>query len=285
MFRSLGPGAIGIQASLAESLELARAADFQGLSINMREVSVLVKEKSGDFVRNLFDEAGLRMGAWNLPINWRAGQGDVEQELEKLRGFARIGQSLGCTRACTWILPFSQDKPFEENLKFHVHRFRSIGEILDQYGCRLGLEFVGPKTLRSGKKYEFISTMGGMLELCDAIGTGNVGLLLDSFHWYTSHGTIDDLKALTADQVVNVHINDAPQGIPIDEQLDNVRCLPGESGVIDLVGFLRCLDAMGYDGPVMPEPFSDTVKGMAPLQAAQTTGRHFLKVWKVAGLS
>lgn len=285
MFRSLGPGAIGIQASLAEGLELAKAADFQGLSINMREVSVLVKEKSADFVRDLFDEAGLRMGAWNLSINWRADQDDFEQELEKLHDFARIGQSLGCTRASTWILPFSQDKPFEENLQFHVHRFRSIGEILDQYGCRLGLEFVGPKTLRSGKKYEFISTIEGMLELCDAIGTGNIGLLLDSFHWYTSHGTIDDLKALTADQVVNVHINDAPQGIPIDEQLDNVRCLPGESGVIDLVGFLRCLDEMGYDGPVMPEPFSDTVKGMAPLQAAQTTGRHFLKVWKAAGLS
>ena len=33
MFRSLGPGAIGIRASLTEGIELAKAAEFQGLSI------------------------------------------------------------------------------------------------------------------------------------------------------------------------------------------------------------------------------------------------------------
>ena len=285
MFRSLSPGAIGIRASLAEGLELAKAADFQGLDISIGEAAKLVDEKSADYVRKLFDDAGLKMGAWGLPVNWRGDESELKQGLERLRRLAEVGQSLGCTRLSTWIPSFSENKPFEENFEFHVQRFRPIGEVLSEYGCQLGLEFLGPKTIRAGHKYEFIHTLEGMLELCGKIGTGNIGLLLDAWHWYTAHGTLDDLKKLTADQVVHVHINDAPEGVAIDDQIDNVRRLPGETGVIDLVGFLRCLDDIGYEGPVTPEPFSDKVKGLPPREAAQLTGEHLIKVRNAAGLS
>jgi len=285
MFRSLGPGAIGIQATLMEGLELAKATNFQGLSINIGEVAKLAEEKSADYVKKLFSDAGLKMGSWGLPVNWSGSESDFKQGLEGLHHLAAVGQSLGCTRLATWIPPASDEKPFEENFEFHVQRFRPIAEILKEYGCQLGLEFIGPKTSRTGKKYEFIYTMGGMLELCDEIGTGNMGLLLDAWHWYTSHGTLDDLRKLTADQVVHVHINDAPKGIPVDEQIDNIRRLPGETGVIDLVGFLKCLNDIGYEGPIMPEPFSDKVKGLSPLEAASITSEGLVRVWKEAGLS
>ena len=285
MFRSLGPGAIGIQASLTEGLELAKAADFQGLDINIGEVAQLVEEKSADYVKGLFSDAGLQMGAWGLPMNWRAEEEEFKAGLEKLHSLAKVAQSVGCPRLATWILPASDDKPLEENIDFHVQQFRPIGEVLSEYGCQLGLEFIGPYTSRAGKKYEFIYTMEGMLELCDKIGTGKMGLLLDAWHWYTAHGTLDGLSKLTADQVVHVHINDAPKGIPIDEQIDNIRRLPGETGVIDLVGFLKCLDEIGYEGPITPEPFSDKIKGLEPLEAAQLTAKGLLEVWKAAGLS
>lgn len=285
MFRSLSPGAIGIRASLTEGLELAKAANFQGLDINIGAVAGLVQEKSADYVKKLFDDAGLKMGAWGLPVDWRGDETEFNQGLERLHHLAKVGQSVGCTRLSTWIPSFSEDRPFKENFDFHVQRFRPIGQVLSGYNCQLGLEFLGPKTIRAGHKYEFIYTMEGMLELCDKIGTGNIGLLLDAWHWYTSHGTLDDLKKLKADQVTHVHINDAPTGISIDEQIDNVRRLPGETGVIDLVGFLKCLDDIGYEGPVTPEPFSDKVKGIPALEAAQITGELLLKVWKAAGLS
>jgi len=37
--------------------------------------------------------------------------------------------------------------------------------------------------------------------------------------------------------------------------IDNVRDVPGATGVIDIKGFLKALDSIGYDGPVVPEPF------------------------------
>ena len=107
-------------------------------------------------------------------------------------------------------------------------------------GVHLGLEFIGPKTLRDSQKYPFVHTMAQMLGMAQQIGP-NVGLLLDCWHWHTSHGTVDELHNLTAEQVVYVHVNDAPAGVPTDEQVDSVRALPGETGVIDIVGFLQAL--------------------------------------------
>jgi sugar phosphate isomerase/epimerase len=125
----------------------------------------------------------------------------------------------------TWILPFSDDKPLEENRAFHIERFTPVAQVLADNGCSLGLEFIGPKTLREGHPYQFIHTMQAMLDMGAEIGP-NVGLLLDCWHWHTSHSTIEELRALKPEQVVYVHVNDAPQGIDTDEQLDNVRCLP-----------------------------------------------------------
>ncbi len=64
--------------------------------------------------------------------------------------------------------------------------------------------------------------------------------------------------------VVTVHINDAPKHLGPDEQLDNVRALPGETGLLDVTGFLQALQQIGYDGPVTAEPFSQRLSEMTP---------------------
>jgi sugar phosphate isomerase/epimerase len=155
---------------------------------------------------------------------------------------------------------------------------------MEKHGIRFGIEFVAPKTFRKDHKYEFIHRLDQALELCEAIGTSNMGILLDSWHWYTSHGTVEELQSLTDEQIVGVHINDAPEGLAIDEQVDNVRCLPGETGVIDLRAFLGTLQNTGYSGPVTVEPFSKSVSEMEPEAAARATSEALLKVWRQAGV-
>ncbi|RKY05460.1 sugar phosphate isomerase/epimerase [Candidatus Poribacteria bacterium] len=284
MFKCLSPGAIGIRIDLEGAIRLAKETGFEGVEININEVARLCRERGVEAVRSMFEESGVKPGGWGLPVDWRAEEGKFRADLERLPELARIGKEIGCTRTMTWVLSFSDERPFDENFKWHVNRFKPIAEILKEHGCMLGLEFLGPKTLRQGHKYEFIHTMEGMLELCDAIGTGNVGLLLDSWHWYTSGGTVEDILKLKPEQVVYVHINDAPEGVPVEEQIDNIRRMPGETGVIDLIGFLRALKEIGYDGPVTPEPFSDKVKGLKPEEAASLTMSYLDKVWREAGV-
>lgn len=285
MFKNLSPGAIGIRASLPEALTLAKTVGFQGVELNIGEVARISSEKSIRYVKQLFKDAGVRAGGWGLPVDWRGDEAVYSVGLKRLPELAQVCRELGCLRVATWVLSYSDTRPFKENFEWHVERFKPIAEALETYGCRLGLEFLGPKTLRTGHKYGFIHTMDGMLSLCDRIGTGNVGLLLDSWHWYTSHGAVEDLRQLTAEQVVYVHVNDAPCGVPVDEQVDNIRCLPGETGVINLIGFLGALRDIGYDGPVTPEPFSQRVNQMPAQDAAKTTVESLNRVWYAAGLT
>src|SRR5581483_368973 len=133
--------------------------------------------------------------------------------------------------------------------------------------------------MRKGHKYEFIFTMDGALELGQLVGTGNTGLLLDCWHWYTAHGTVEDLKRLTAEQVVYVHVNDAPAGRQVDEQIDNQRLLPGASGVIDIASFLQELERMGYDGPVVVEPFNAELNALPPAERVRATRESLAKIW------
>ena len=255
MYKALNPRAIGVQTTnLREAIAAAKKGSFGGVEFDAREVAELVQQQGADAVKGMFAAAGLKPAGWGLPVDWRGSEEQWQQDLAALPRLVQAAKAIGGFRSMTWILPASDERPLEENRRFHIERFKPIAQILADYGCSLGLEFIGPKTLRESKRYPFIYTMEDMLALSAEIGP-NVGLLLDCWHWYTSHGTLDELRALKPEQVVYVHVNDAPAAIPIDEQIDHIRALPGETGVIDIVGFLKALQSIGYDGPVTPEPF------------------------------
>jgi sugar phosphate isomerase/epimerase len=160
-----------------------------------------------------------------------------------------------------------------------VKRMTPVAQILKGFGQSLGLEFIGPRTLRATRKHGFIYTMDGMRAAAAAIGTGNVGFLLDSWHWYTAQATATDIEQLSASEVVYVHLNDAPVGIHVNDQVDNKRELPG-TGVIDLKGFFAALRKIGYDGPVTVEPFNEPLKKMSLVDAVKTTSAAMDKVNK-----
>ena len=260
MYATLNTGAIGVTADgPREALAAARLGGFQGVELRAPQVAELIDEIGVEATRALFTEAGVRPAVWALGLDWRGDEDTWRQGLEALRRSAGAMASIGCVRAIQVIMPSDDEREYDANWQFHVERLAPAAAILAEHGCALGLEFIGPKTLRDTRRYPFVYTLGGALELGAALGP-NVGLLLDCWHWYTAHDTLDTIRALRPDQVVHVHINDAPLDIPIDEQIDNRRALPGETGVIDIVGFLRALRAIGYDGPVTAEPFKQELR-------------------------
>ncbi len=285
MFTSLSPGALGFSVPLDEGLRLAADNGFGGLDLPLADVLERAERTSVGEVKALFDAAGVRPGGWGLPVNFRGDEDTYRAGLEALPRYAALARALGSPWCYTWILPYSDDRDYEANMEHHVERLRPIARILADGGCRFGLEFVGPLTLRAGHHHEFIHTVDGALELGRRLGTGNVGLLLDCFHWYTAHGTVEDLARLSAEQVVYVHVNDARPERGVDEQIDNQRLLPGVGGVIDIAGFLRALEQMGYDGPVAVEPFDATLQEQPPAERARLAAQSLSRVWALAGLS
>ncbi len=285
MFTSLNPGTLAFSVPLEEALQLAKDYHFAALDLPLSELWQLAQETSTQGVKDRFEAVSIRPGGWGLPVDFRGSEEVYQAGLAKLPDYAALAQALGSPWCTTWILPFSDELDYSANMELHVRRLRPVAQILADHGCRFGLEFVGPMTMRDGHKYPFISTIDGALELGHLLKTDNTGLLLDCWHWYTSHGTVEDLERLTADQVVYVHVNDAPAGRAIDEQIDNQRLLPGVSGVIDIVGFLQALDHMGYNGPVVAEPFDASLKALAPAERVRLTRESLGKIWTQAGLS
>ncbi len=280
MYPNLTPGAIGIKTDLAGAVALAARHGWAGCDLPAGEAVRLAAERSVDEIAAIFADAGVRPGGWGLPINWREPYDQAA--LAALDTQAQIAARLGYTRTYTWLMPASNDRPFRENFAFHVGQLRPVAEVLAAHGCRLGLEFVGPRTKRVGQRYGFIYSPEAMLSLAEAIGP-NVGLLLDAYHWYTAVGAPADIRGLRADDIVYVHVNDAPANTPVEAQLDQVRRLPGATGVIDIAGFLQALREIGYDGPVTPEPFEQSLNTLPADEACKIARESMRNIWQIAG--
>ena len=183
MFKNLNTGALGVKSTFSEAVELAKVGGFQGLDVDVFEMVNALKTKSADDIKSVLKKSKLKMGGWGLPVEFRRDDETFRKDLARLPSLAKTAKSVGCLRVFTWLTPASDTLPFEEHFRLHVERLKAVAEVLDDYGCVLGLEFVGPKTSRLNRKYEFIHTMDGILELRKAMKADNVGLLLDCWHW------------------------------------------------------------------------------------------------------
>ena len=280
MFTSLAPRALPLQVSFARQLELARTHGFNALDLPLSRVLADPVER----VAQRFEAAGVRCGGWQLPFDYQAGPPTAEQ-MSRLRRLAERAGRLGGPWCYYWIEPASDELTYTANAALHVRRLRPIADVLAAHGCRLGLEPIGPQTLRTTHRHAFVHTIPMALDLLAKVDRPNVGLLLDCYHWYTSSGTLADLQGLTAAQIVYVHLNDAVAGIDVAAQLDDVRLLPGASGVIDLTGFLQALDAIGYDGPVAVEPFDAALARVAPARRVALAADSLRAAFAAAGLT
>jgi sugar phosphate isomerase/epimerase len=278
MLIHLSCGAIGVKASTSEAIEYAAKYGFDAIDADGKYLAGLSK---GDAAR-LVDAMQSKNVGWamaGLPIEFRKDEAAFAESMKSFPDFAAGLKRAGVTRCTTWISPGSKETTYLENFRTHARRLREAAGVLQDQGVRMGLEYVGPKTSWSAQRFPFVHTMAEMKELIAEIGRPNVGFVLDSWHWYTSGESKKDLLTLRGDQVVSVDLNDAPAGVPVDQQVDNKRELPAATGVIDARSFLGALKEIGYDGPVRAEPFNEAVRKMTPDEAIAAAKRAIEKAF------
>jgi sugar phosphate isomerase/epimerase len=267
MLLHLSHGALGIKADQRQAIDLAAKHGYDAVDANG---AYLQGVSSGELQELLgyMKSKNVEWGLAGLPVDFRGEEQLFKDGVGKLPATAEGLKRAGVTRVTTWFLPRHQTLPYQANFKLHATRLREVGKILNDNGLRFGLEYVGPKTLWATQRYTFARTLAETRELIDAIGLSNVGLVMDSWHWYHAGDNASDIRKLQNKDVVSVDLNDAPSGVPKDEMVDGKRELPASTGVIDVKSFLGALEAIQYDGPVRVEPFNDTVRKMAPDEAA-----------------
>jgi sugar phosphate isomerase/epimerase len=251
----LTPGSIGVSADQLEAIELAARHGFEAVEPFGNYMTGLSNQKIAELTETLKAKS-LVWGAAGLPVDFRQDEGKFNDGMNSLSKVAAALQKAGVQRVGTWLMPCHGSLTYLQNMRQHAKRLGEAARVLKDHGQRLGLEYVGTQTLRNSRKYPFVHTMAETKDLIAEIGTGNVGLVLDSWHWWTAGDSAEDILALKSENVVSVDLNDAPAGVPKEQQIDGRRELPCATGVLDLAAFLNALQRIDYDGPARAEPFS-----------------------------
>ena len=269
---SLCGAGLGGSTDFLGMLDLASKHGFDGVDFGIGGARSAIETLGGlEAFQAHLAEKGVALAAFGLDIDWRKDDAAFEAGLEKLESQASLAGALRADRCCTWMLPATDHDPGEWT-KIVAGRFAKVADIFAPHGIRLGLEWVGPHHLRAGGadatgKNPWVETLPDALRLIETIGRENVGLLVDSYHLYTTGATEADIAALTDAQIVHVHINDAPKGVGPAGARDGERVLPG-AGEIDLAAFLRGIRATGYTGFVACEVLAPKPLGPTPGEAA-----------------
>ena len=255
MFSNLSAGALGLPLDHTTSIDLAARHGFGGVDPDLGHFRTLGGTAAVAEHAAAVQEKGLEWGMAGLPVPLDAPAAEFRQALVDLPESLELLRAAGVTRVGTWMRPMHDDLDYLRNWRLHVGRLALVAELLADAGLRIGLEYIGPKTFWSTERFPFIHSLREARELIADSGATNVGIILDSYHWYTAGESADDLAGLTDADIVSVDINDARADRERDEQQDLDRRLPYDTGVIDLAGFMGAVHAAGYTGPVKVEPF------------------------------
>jgi sugar phosphate isomerase/epimerase len=266
----LNPFAIGVQAGMNEMLDMAIDYGFEAIIGIPQE---LIKMSAGQMreFNGKMEAHNISWGASFLPVEFRTSSEKFREDLNQLPNLAMALQNAGLTKTGTWIMPTHDQLTYLDNFELHVKRLKETARILGHFGIKLGLEYVGPKTLMARDRHPFIGSMAETKELLAAIDEPNTGFILDSFHWYCAGETPADILSLHKDDIIAVDLNDARAGVSRDDQIDNMRELPTHSGVIHLADFIKALNQIGYDGTIRAEPFNQVLNEMNDERALEVT--------------
>ena len=281
---ALNPGIIGVKANFAETLDYAIKYGYEAISPFTQEV---MKEYSSGQLNEILAKMkahNISYDSVNIPVEYRLSKTQFNDDFKGLREFCLTMEKQGAGRINTWIISSHDELTYNENMRQHAYRLGECAKVMKDHGIRLGLEYLGMRTLVSMYRYPFISSMKEGKELIAAIGESNVGFVLDSFHWYCANDTLEEIRTLKPEDVITVDINDARIGFKREEQVDGKRELPMATGVINIKDFLQGLVDIGYNGPVRTEPFNQALNELDNEDALQANMIAIKKALALVGM-
>jgi sugar phosphate isomerase/epimerase len=277
-------GSIGHVLSFPESCALAQKFGFDAVNADCD----FLRQHGPESSRRLLETHCLKPGAFAFSAAFNAYCSDTEfeQSLVPFEKDLSLARRAGFKRCVGFVQPSSDQFTFHEHFTLLRRRLQRIAPVLEKHGVRLGLEFIGPTTMRLSHKFDFVHTIDGVRSLIAAADAqSQVGFKFDSLHWYASGAGLLDIEKLAPQEIVYVEINDGLKGNYDRFTLPEFqRELPGTTGAIDIDGMLAKLDAIGFSGPVVVEPWNEQLRNMPPSDAVRLVKSALDRSLKSAGI-
>ncbi len=127
-----------------------------------------------------------------------------------------------------------------------VRVLTKLCEIAAKHDVTLGFEFLGQPDCS-------VPTLDLAAEIVREVGREDLGLVIDSFHFYAGGSAVEMIEALDPKLIQIFHINDA-EDLPREQLEDRHRLLPG-LGILPLRELVSAFRRIGYDKVASVEIF------------------------------
>ena len=257
----------GARLTLDEKAALAGTYGYPGLDFTLAEVRAYPGGPEG--VRALLAREGLQAATVGGVFGARltdASDAEFDAALGEVKAAAQTVVACGGARSGTG-LSSRAERPRDALWPLVVDRLRRLDDALDGTGVRLGVEFLGVRTLYPQRPHVFVQSMAEANRLLEAAGARNIGLTLDSYHWYAGGDTLETIRQTPAARITLLHVNDA-KDVPRERLDDQDRVMPGE-GVIPLADWLAAIAATGFEGYIALEVLGPRLAGLSPAECAR----------------
>lgn len=237
-------GATTMPYSLEEDVREASKAGFGAIEVWWEKAEKFLETHTTEELNSLFVEYSMQPAAICPLMIWPFR--DTAPARETYRRAVSVAPKIGCDTliACPDFQPARMTR--QEAMAVHAEELQSMANMANDHGLRLAIEPIGGHTLVPGPKEA--------LELIEMAGSpANVGVLMDTFHYFRSQIPEEEIRAIPLEKLFMVHVNDC-EDRPLNELTDANRLYPKE-GVIPLDLYLSILNEMGYQGYLSVEIF------------------------------
>lgn len=249
--------------AFADLVAVAARSGFQAVSVGAPIYRRAVREgMSVAAMRRVLDDAGIWVSEVEGAGNWLTPPEDKpERWRPKVTDEELIDLALALGARNLLVTHFGTPKAVAEA----GPAFAAICDRVAGDGLSVVLEFVAFATIKD---------LAGALDVVEAAGRGNGGIMFDTWHYYRGRpapggADLDRLHGPAAGRVLGVQVADGgppPVGSLEDDVLH--RRPPGE-GVFDLAGLLGRLVAAGVSAPVGIEVWDRELLDRGPEAAAR----------------
>lgn len=130
---------------------------------------------------------------------------------------------------------------------------------LGPHGVRVAIEY---------KPHELIANPDAALRLCEATGSGDVGVILDTGHALWAGEDLPVVVDMLGERLFHVHLGDSPPGVEGDLP-------PGRRH--NFVPFFAALARTGYRGALALDMYGAVADGLATGEEASREGRDYVR--------
>jgi 2-keto-myo-inositol isomerase len=260
-----------MRADLETDIRAAHSAGFDYVEIWAAKLRKFLKERSVGDLRNILSEYSQTPLSINsiehITFRDRFAYQAIKQECEELSG---IAAEIGCQFVV--VVPGRlppRNITQQEVIAETTGVLSELCDISARHNVKLAFEFLGQTDCS-------VQTLNLASEIVQEVARENVGIVIDSFHFYTGGSTVQMIEALDADSVYLFHINDA-EDRPREELNDSHRLLPG-SGILPLREIVSALRKIGYDRVASVELFRPSYWEMDPFELAKEAYKATTKV-------